>query len=57
MKCPYCGSKKVKEVDDKTNVLYYLGDYTKVYGKKYECKDCGWDWKNAQDIRWNRYSS
>jgi len=44
--CPICGStgKSIVEVDDYTKVLYYFGDYKRMYAKKNVCTKCKYEW-------------
>lgn len=43
-KCPYCGSKKVREEIDRSNPIYYSSGVP-IYGKKMVCTDCKNEWK------------
>jgi len=44
--CPMCQAvgKTIKEVEDKSTILYYNGTIP-MYAKKYVCKSCGYNWK------------
>ena len=45
LKCPTCGNennRKLHEIADKSNVLYYSMQGTPVYAKKIKCGDCGY---------------
>ncbi|MHA1584456.1 MAG: hypothetical protein ACTSVU_06980 [Promethearchaeota archaeon] len=42
--CPHCGSINVATVDDKSNAITYISGVP-VYGKKFYCKQCSWEWK------------
>lgn len=44
--CPVCGAvgKDLSEVDDYTKVLYYFGDYKRMYAKKNVCTQCKYEW-------------
>jgi hypothetical protein len=44
MRCPKCKSANIKKIDDKTQVLSYLGNQT-LYRKKLACKNCRYEWK------------
>ena len=42
--CPKCGNNnpsQIREMIDRTNII---SDYPKVYGKKYQCGQCGAEW-------------
>lgn len=43
--CPMCRAvgKNIREVEDKTTILYWSGGVP-VYAKKYVCKKCGYEW-------------
>ncbi|UCD00429.1 MAG: hypothetical protein JSV23_05920 [Promethearchaeota archaeon] len=42
-KCPSCGNDGlIHEVDDKTVIIM---DYPKIYGKKYRCGQCSYEWR------------
>jgi hypothetical protein len=43
--CPMCQAvgKNIREVEDKTTILYWSGGVP-VYAKKYVCKKCGYEW-------------
>jgi len=44
--CPQCGASGafILEIDDKSTVIYQdMG--SKIYGKKYKCGDCRYEWK------------
>jgi len=43
--CPKCGNNnkaKIREIDDKTRLIYA---YPKIYGKKYQCGQCAAEWR------------
>ena len=43
--CPNCGNAnkaQIREQDDKTRVIY---SYPKIYAKKYQCGQCGKEWR------------
>ncbi len=45
--CPKCGNNipsQIREMTDKTNII---SDYPKVYGKKYQCGQCGTEWRKT----------
>ncbi len=43
-KCPSCGATSafILEIDDKSHIIY---QNPTIYGKKYKCGDCRYDWK------------
>ncbi len=44
-KCPKCGNtnkSQIREVDDKTRIIY---TYPKIYAKMYKCGQCGAEWR------------
>lgn len=42
-KCPSCGNNGlIHEVDDKSVILM---DYPKIYGRKYSCGQCSYEWR------------
>jgi predicted RNA-binding Zn-ribbon protein involved in translation (DUF1610 family) len=41
--CPQCGNTKVKEMEDKDNVISFIP--TPIYGTKYMCPVCKAEWK------------
>ncbi len=40
IKCPKCGSHRVKQIEDKSRVLSYVA-HRPIYAKIYLCGDCG----------------
>ncbi|MEX2716360.1 MAG: hypothetical protein Q6370_008670 [Candidatus Sigynarchaeota archaeon] len=40
--CPMCGNIDIKNVEDKTRVLSYVG-HVPIYGKKHICKKCSYE--------------
>lgn len=44
IKCPKCNSYNVIQMPDKSNVITYMS-HTPIYGKKYVCQDCKYEWK------------
>ena len=40
--CPSCGSPKVKEVEDKSNIISFIPK--PIYGTKFRCMDCTNEW-------------
>jgi len=44
--CPKCGASGafILEIDDKSTIIYQDMD-PKIYGKKYKCGDCRYEWK------------
>lgn len=40
--CPMCGAVDVKQVEDKTKVLSYVG-HIPIYAKKTQCRKCGYE--------------
>ncbi len=44
VKCPKCGSIDVKQVEDKTRPLSYVGGQP-IYKKVWKCKKCGETWE------------
>ena len=40
--CPMCGAIDVKQVEDKTKVLSYVG-HIPIYAKKNQCRKCGYE--------------
>lgn len=45
IKCPNCGSIKLKEIDDKTKVISYIPQV--VYSKKTLCTQCGYSFSHS----------
>ena len=46
IRCPDCFSLNIKDVDDKSVVLYYDTSGSRVYAKRKQCRDCNYIWKN-----------
>ncbi len=44
VKCPKCGSVDIKQTEDKSKVLSYLGGRP-IYKKVWKCKKCGETWE------------
>ncbi len=42
--CPMCNSVEVKDVEDKSKVLSYIG-HLPLYAKKHQCRKCGYEWQ------------
>jgi DNA-directed RNA polymerase subunit RPC12/RpoP len=43
LQCPKCSSLKVREVEDKDNVVSFIPK--PIYGTKYICTDCKNEWR------------
>jgi len=42
--CPQCGNRNlrlIREVEDKAKII---STYPRIYGKKYKCRECGFEW-------------
>ena len=46
VRCPHCFSLNVQDVEDKSVVLYYDTNGSRIYAKRKQCKDCKHIWKN-----------
>ncbi|MHA1474464.1 MAG: hypothetical protein ACTSQ5_04685 [Promethearchaeota archaeon] len=42
--CPMCAGTEIKDVEDKTKVLSYVG-HMPMYARKHACKKCGYEWQ------------
>ncbi len=42
--CPMCNGVDIKDIEDKTKVLSYVG-HMPMYARKHQCKKCGYEWQ------------